>query len=424
MLKCAVVGFGCAGYHAAKSIRAADAAAQIDVYSDHSFAPYNPMLTTYYASNRIPRDSMFPFGDLENIRKEFNLNIITDVTVRRVDGLNIITDTGQKKYDRILISTGAYAFVPPIKGLDTVSADRVFCMRTLRDAERLREAVATGKYSSAVVVGASMVGIKVVELFSNAGISTKLVDMAPYLFPLAAYPEVGQEISRRIESTRPVQMMFSSGLDSLSSAADGSVEVHLNNGSVQTADLLVLCIGTRAATALVDPEQVRVGRGIVVNTHMETSCPGVYAAGDCCEGTNLQNGQTQIIGLWANAAKQGATAGTNMVGGNAVHYGNILHNITHFMDMDFIGFGDNRVQGDVVEFGTLEKGLYVKAIIKDGVLTSVNILDNYRISGVVKNYFTRLLEGRTSEIVPLQQGILQKEGLTQRFINELEGRLK
>lgn len=423
MLKYAVIGFGCAGYHAAKAIRFVDASAVIDVYSDHHFPPYNPMLTTYYASDRLPYEGMFPFGNLDTIRAQLDLNILSDVMVRRVDGRRVVTDQGTREYDRVLISTGAYAFVPPVKGLETIPEERVFCMRTLKDSQRLREAVSTGKHRTAVVVGASMVGIKVVEHFANAGIATKLVDMAPYLFPLAAYPEVGDELRRRIESIKPVKMLFGAGLNSLSPADGGGVQVHLSDGSVDQADLLVLCIGTRAATSLVDPAQIRVGRGIVVNTRMETSCPGVYAAGDCCEGLNLQSDETQIIGLWANAAKQGRTAGANMAGGDAVHYGNILHNITHFMDIDFIGLGDNRLMGEVVEFGSLNHGLYIKAVVKDGRLAGVNILDNYRISGMLKNYFVRLLEGRTSEIVSLQRGILQKEGLTQRFINELEGRL-
>lgn len=382
------------------------------------------MLTTYYASNRLPYEGMFPFGSLDAIRTRLGLNVISDVTVRRLDRCRVITDRSAQEYDRVLISTGAYAFVPPVKGLDRIPEDRVFCMRTLKDAQRLREAVDSAKYRTAIVVGASMVGIKVVEHLAGAGIATKLVDMAPYLFPLAAYPEVADELRRRIESSNPVRMLFGAGLNSLSPADDGGVQVHLSDGSVEQADLLVLCIGTRAATTLVDPEQIRVGRGIIVNTRMETSCPGVYAAGDCCEGLNLQSDETQIIGLWANAAKQGHTAGVNMAGGDAVHYGNILHNITHFMNIDFIGLGDNRLVGDVVEFGSPDHGLYIRAVIKDGRLAGVNILDNYRISGMLKNYFVRLLEGRTSEIVPLQRGILQKEGLTRRFINELEGRLK
>ena len=125
---------------------------------------------------------------------------------------------------------------------------------------------------------------------------------------------------------------------------DGQKIAVLTDGSRIPADIVGLCIGTRAIT---DPvkDEVAIVRGITVNDHMETSVPGVYAAGDCCEGNNLESGQNQIIGLWANANRQGETAGANMAGQDVAYHGNILHNITHFMNMDFIGFGDNRLTG-------------------------------------------------------------------------------
>jgi len=101
----------------------------------------------------------------------------------------------------------------------------------------------------------------------------------------------------------------------------------------------------------VDPAEVTVNKGIVVDHDMQTSVPGIYAAGDCCEGEELQSNTSMIIGLWANAAHQGATAGANMAGGKAEFDGNFLHNITHFMGMDFVGFGDVRTQGEVHRVG-------------------------------------------------------------------------
>ena len=129
---------------------------------------------------------------------------------------------------------------------------------------------------------------------------------------------------------------------------NGEKTAVLTDGSRIPADIVGLCIGTRAITETVQGE-VEIGRGIVVDDHMRTSVPGIYAAGDCCEGNNLESGQNQIIGLWANANHQGETAGINMAGGDMAYKGNILHNITHFMNMDFIGFGDNRMQGEVLE---------------------------------------------------------------------------
>ncbi|MBQ1326268.1 MAG: FAD-dependent oxidoreductase, partial [Solobacterium sp.] len=178
----------------------------------------------------------------------------------------------------------------------------------------------------------------------------------------------------------------------------------------------------RANTGIVDPAEIKVNRGIVVDERMATSAEDVYAAGDCSEGQELQSSRTMIIGLWANAAHQGTTAGANMTGTEAEFSGNFLHNITHFMDMDFIGFGDNRIEGERVISGNIHNGLFVEAVLSEGKLVGVNILDNYRISGAIKNYLYRIMEKGTAEISPVQKGILIKEGLRPSFIEKMEGR--
>ena len=211
-------------------------------------------------------------------------------------------------------------------------------MRTVADARLLRERLSDGTVKSVTVIGGSMVGIKIVELCQEAGLACTLADMAERIFPLAAFPDVSAEIERRL-TQKGVKLRFGSAVTSAEEMADHVTTVFAD-GEPVVSDLLVLCIGTRARTALAREAGLEVGRGIVVNDSMETSAPGVYAAGDCCEGRNIMTGGHQIIGLWANAAYQGQTAGHCMAGDPTVFSGNILHNITHFMGMDFISFGD------------------------------------------------------------------------------------
>ena len=194
----------------------------------------------------------------------------------------------------------------------------------------------------------------------------------------------------------------------------------MTDGTEVPADIVVLCIGTRANIGFLNPEDVKIGKALVVNEQMETSVPGIYAAGDCCEGNNLETNQTQIIGLWANANYQGIVAGNHMSGGNKSFDGNILHNITHFMDMDFIGFGDNRAKGTVLTSGTLGKGLYIEVVCQDHRILGINILDNYRISGIIKNYMLRLLKGGGRELTVFQKEMLIQAGLEEDFIYRLE----
>lgn len=419
----AIVGFGCAGYHALAAIREAKCDAKVTVYSDTDMPPYNPMLTTYYVAGKLPYEGLFPFGTLEDIAKRYQVEFITNTKVKEVKSAEkvIITEDGKKQsYDKILVSTGASAFVPgSFTGLKGA-----YCMRTVEDAKCLKETLEQGKYKDAVVVGASMVGIKVAELLHKKGIHVTLADMASHIFALAAYPEVSEMIEQRIDEIG-IDMAFGQAIISAEEHVDrtGNVTgytVYFGDGSTIDTELLILNIGTRAATGILNPEEIEIERGIVVDCHMRTSAEGIYAAGDCCQGNNLQSGKTQIIGLWANAGVQGRVAGRNMAGICDETDGNILHNITHFLDMDFIGLGDNRTDGEKYVYYDRKKKFYLQAVIKNGKPVGFNILDNYGISGVLKAHLIKILRGESCRFTPEQSGQLIRLGLTKEFIEYLE----
>lgn len=415
-MRYAIIGFGTAGYHAAQAIRERDKAGGIVVYSDTGLAPYNPMLTTYYIFGKLPRSGLFPFGPLEGIADRLGLTFHHERVVKvRARDLTVETERGAERYDKILIATGATAFAPPVKGLARSDA---FLMRTVDDAQRLKDRLDWGDVKSAVVVGASMAGIKVVEVLEKYGVQVCLADLAPHIFPLAAYPEVSAAIERRV-AKRGIDLRFGATIDHME-VREGKNMAVMTDGAQVPADLVSLCIGTRAATQVVQGE-VEIDRGILIDERMETSAPGVYAAGDCAQGANLESGERQIIGLWANANRQGAAAGANMAGGEARFEGNILHNITHFMGMDFIGFGDNRIQGELLEQGSLDgDGLYVRAVIAGGKVAGANILDSCRISGILKNYMLRLFTGEGGGVPDYQRAMLLQAGLTAGFIDRME----
>lgn len=415
-MRYAIIGFGTAGYHAAQAIRERDKAGEIVVYGDTGLAPYNPMLTTYYIFGKLPRSGLFPFGPLEAIADRLGLAFRHERVVKvRARDLTVETEGGVERFDKILIATGATAFAPPVKGL---AEEDSFLMRTVDDAQRLKDRLDRGDVKSAVVVGASMAGIKVVEVLEKYGVQVCLADLAPHIFPLAAYPEVSAAIERRV-AKRGIDLRFGATIDHME-VREGKNMAVMTDGAQVPADLVSLCIGTRAATQVVQGE-VEIDRGILIDERMETSAPGVYAAGDCAQGANLESGERQIIGLWANANRQGAAAGANMAGGAARFEGNILHNITHFMDMDFIGFGDNRIQGELLEQGSLDgDGLYVRAVVAGGKVAGANILDSYRISGILKNYMLRLFTGEGGGVPDYQRAMLLQAGLRPEFIDRME----
>ena len=187
MKKIAIIGFGGAGYNAAKEVRRQDAEAEIHVYTDTDIGPYNPMLTTYYVKGAIPYDAMFPFGSLEQIERELRLTVHRETPVTKLE-LEIRTihlaNGNTAQYDKILISTGASAVMPPIPGLDLPG---VFKMRTAMDAVAFKKRLDEGKIKTGLVIGASWVGIKVIEDLVTYGVKSTLVDGAPWAFFVATF---------------------------------------------------------------------------------------------------------------------------------------------------------------------------------------------------------------------------------------------
>ena len=377
----AIVGNGCASAECVKALRENGYGGKIHLFADGSWPIYNPMLTTYYVAGKIGFDGLFPYGDNEAFRGQYEVDLHTGSPVVALDAAKrvVANQAGfELRYDRCLIATGASPVLPRIEGMDS---DRVYTMRTVEDAVRLKKALAK-RPKKALVVGASMVGIKLVELFHAVGMEVCLADLAEHVFPLAAHPECARVIEGRLVDMG-VRPRLGAGIQRVEETPGGIRAYFADGGESETADLVVMSIGVRANIGFVDRTQVEVRQGILVDEQMRTSADGLYAAGDVAQGKELLSGGQQIIGLWANARYQGRTAGRCMAGAVDLFPGSVPHNITHFMGMDFVGIGNVR-DYDRMEVESDGKG-FVQLFWKDGRLVGANLLDSYEEAGIVKN---------------------------------------
>ena len=402
-----IVGNGCAGAECIKALRQSGYREKIHLLTDSRWPIYNPMLTTYYVAGKIGFEGLFPYGAGQEFYLKHGVDVYPESVVVALDAKQKVAHAKsglEIRYDQCLVATGATPVLPLIEG---IGSDRVYTLRTVEDAIRLKEAM-TRAPKKVLVIGASMVGIKVMELFYKAGVEVCLADLAEHIFPLSAHPECARIVEERLEQ-RGIHLRFGAGIEKVEETSRG-VRAYFKGGTEsEEADLLVMCIGVKANTGFIDRKQVAIDRGILVDEHMRTSIPGLYAAGDVAQGKNLLSGESEMIGLWSNARSQGRTAGRNMAGENESFRGNIPHNITHFMGMDFVGIGT------VNDHDRMEKKYdgktYLLLFWKDGLLAGANFLDNYTGSGVVKNALMKGLRhdgSSLSDSVPVIQNQLIK----------------
>lgn len=419
MSKTAIVGFGCAGYHAAKALREADPDAQIDVYTDTPDAPANPMLTTYYVAGRITRDTLLPYGPAGALAEALRLTLYTAHVQKlyAAERTLALADGERRSYDDIVLATGSHPLIPPIAGLP---ADRagIYAMRTPADADKLLSAIQDG-LDSAVVIGASWVGIKVVEALVAHQVPTVMADMAPRIFPTATLPDVAEIIQARIRAMG-IGLKFGSGISSICRES-GEMISSFADGETLRSGLVALCMGLRPTLDYIDPADFEMGRGLRVDARQRTSVPHIYAVGDCCEGKELVTGQPMAINLWANAFAQGAVAGQNIAGLDAEYQGNFLHNITHFLDMDFIGLGDNRSQGELIRYRHPTDGWLFEAIVGEDRPGCINILDNRRVSGPAKAALIQRFTEPEKSLSPVARMALHQSGLPESIIDAIGG---
>ena len=376
-----IVGNGCAGAECIKALRESGYNEKIHLFTDSRWPVSNPMLTTYYVAGKIGFDRLFPYGTSQEFYMKYGVDVYPESPVVTLDAqLKVVyAKSGlELKYDKCLIATGAAPVLPPVEG---TGSDRIYTMRTVEDAIRLKEAMPKMP-KKALVIGASMVGMKLVELFYNTGVEVCLADVAQHIFPFSAHPECAQVIEERLEQ-KGIRLRFGAGIEKVEETPRGLRAYFKDSPEGEEGDLLVMCIGVKANTCFIDRKQVVIDKGILVDGHMRTNVCGLYAAGDVAQGKNVFSGESEIIGLWNNARYQGRTAGRNMAGGDEFFPGSIPHNITHFLGMDFVSMGD--VTGHDRTEKKYDGKRYIQLFWRNGLLTGANFLDSYTESGAIKN---------------------------------------
>ncbi len=211
------------------------------------------------------------------------------------------------EFDQLLIATGGRNRRFPIPGLDLPG---VYDLRTVADADRIREAI--GRGGRAVVVGMGFIGAEVAASMRQSGL--EVVAVEPFKTPL--YRALGEEIGRVVEGLHRdhgVEMILDDAVTAFE--GQGKVErVVTRNGRRIECSLAVFGLGIEPVTELVSGTAVRVDNGIVVDDQCRTNVPGIFAAGDVANHYHPVCARQMRVEHWQNGVKQGAAAARSMLG--------------------------------------------------------------------------------------------------------------
>ncbi|RJX21480.1 MAG: pyridine nucleotide-disulfide oxidoreductase [Desulfobulbus sp.] len=239
----------------------------------------------------------------------------------RVENLNT-GEAGELPYDKLLLATGAQPVRLPIPGIDL---DGVFAIADLHKAIAIKERIAQGKVSRAVVVGGGAIGIEMAEAFTDLwGVETTLVEYMPQLLPRIVDWHFAAMLKKHLEE-KSVRIHTGESAVEILGDDQGKVTGVRTGQRTLEADLVIMAVGVRPRSDLAREAGLSVTPwgGIKVNHRMQTTDPDIYAAGDCIATTHLVTGKDAFAPFGSLANREGRIAADNMAGG-ASHFPGVV----------------------------------------------------------------------------------------------------
>jgi NADPH-dependent 2,4-dienoyl-CoA reductase/sulfur reductase-like enzyme/nitrite reductase/ring-hydroxylating ferredoxin subunit len=300
-----IVGGGAAGYAAAETLRREGYGGGVTIISDDAAAPYDrPNLSKDYLAGTAEED-WIPLRPAEFYPENgIELRLGATATAIDVAGRRVILDRGEAlAFDKLLLATGAEPIRLQVPGADLPH------VRTLRSLADGRDLIARAeKQDRVVVVGASFIGLEVAAALRHRELEVHVV--APEARPLERIlgPALGDFVRQLHESHGVV---FHLG-HTVTAIEAGSVR--LDDGATIDTEFVVVGVGVRPRIDLPQQAGLAIDRGIVVNEYLETSAPGIFAAGDIARWPDAHSGERLRIEHWVVAERQGQVAARNMLG--------------------------------------------------------------------------------------------------------------
>ena len=309
-----IVGGGHAGFSAAASLRRAGAEGEVLIVSAEEEFPYiRYLLSKEYLRGERKRERIYlrpaKFYEDRKIQVRTGTKAVGLDTNKRT----VTLDTGEElRFRKLLLATGASLRRLPVPGVDLAG---VYYLRTLADSDALRGEAAEGK--RAVIVGGGFIGVEVAASLVQQGLEVTLIGSAKTVWANLFGEDMGRFFHERLEE-HGVTVLTSGRAERIE--GDGRAErVVTRQGHVVPCDFVLLGVGVAPETGLAETAGLEVDNGILTNEFLETSEPGIFAAGDNARFISRLFDTRLRIEHWDVAAAQGATAASNMLGSMKPH---------------------------------------------------------------------------------------------------------
>jgi NAD(P)H-nitrite reductase large subunit len=373
-----IIGNSAAGIGAVEAIREKDQKGSITLISSEPYLAYSrPAICEYLAGLIDYRKILYRprnFYQRQAVHVLLAKKVISiDVKKERV----ILADGDRISYKRLLISTGATPFIPPIEGKDRAS---VFVFRTLDDAKLLKKALPSTK--QALIYGGGLIALKVADTLGKLNIPTTIVVRSRLM--RAALDEEASKIVQKHLSAQGIRVITGQKIREICGPQDRVSYVRLENGDKIDCQLVILAVGVSPNIDLVSETPIKINRGIIVDNRMQTNVKGILAAGDVCEAPNFLTKERSIVPIWPNAYAQGRIAGLNMAGSKTEFKGSLAMNSLDVLGLPIITLGiSNPLEPDYQVLKRAKNSSYRKIVFRNNKIVGAILINSIEGAGII-----------------------------------------
>jgi NAD(P)H-nitrite reductase large subunit len=373
-----IIGNGVAGTSAAETLRKGDPEARIVLIGDEPHPLYNRVALPKVLKGVTAPERTIIKSVQWHVDNRVELHLTTLVTGVDTEKQVVTTEDGASfRYDSLLVATGGTPNRVTVPGSDGTRG--IYPFQTLEDTKTILDRVRKSK--SAVTTGGSFIAYELTEGFRHHGVATTWIMRGTRFLHRILDEEGGQYVDHLARAVG-VETVYEDSIGSVNADADGDLQsVVTTKGRELDCDLLGAGLGLKMRLECLAGTPVKINRGIVTNEYLETSVPGVYAAGDVAEFFDISINAYNQMGTWNSAGSHGKVAAANMLG-TRTEFREVPYYTSTMFDSQMAAIGimpESVPDMEAVTRLNLERGIYRRLFFIDGRLAGAALIGDIRV---------------------------------------------